>query len=262
MRFAVIISVAAVFLTGAALHAQEHRDTLVVVHRDTVWYVPSHLQHRMRRDGYFRNEKALARPVAAVRTNLLLPFLNAGAEWPLSDRWSLGLDAYWPWVPRQLFDRRFEDRRYCIQGLGGFLEARFYPGSMHAPLPGREKYRLLGHSLAFVAGAAYYDCEIDWQGQQGELYAVGLGYCYSLPLGRRTLTHLEFDLTLGVVYHVSHPYAVHSEGGYLIREKDRQNQSVYSREQWLWGVPIRVGVSLAVPFRTTLPLRRREGASR
>jgi hypothetical protein len=36
-------------------------------------------------------------PIFSLRTNLLVPALNIGAELPLGDRWSLAADYYFPW---------------------------------------------------------------------------------------------------------------------------------------------------------------------
>ena len=37
-------------------------------------------------------------PLASIRTNLLVPALNVGAELPLGNRWSVAADYYFPWI--------------------------------------------------------------------------------------------------------------------------------------------------------------------
>ena len=39
----------------------------------------------------------------AARTNLLVPALNVGLEFPIKDHWSIGVDYYYPWAVSSLF---------------------------------------------------------------------------------------------------------------------------------------------------------------
>lgn len=203
------------------------------------------------------------RVVTAFRSNLLIPLLNIGAEIPISDSFSLAADCYYPWVPRALVDRFTLRHQISLQCLGGYIEGRWWPGSLHKDSP---RYRLLGHSVALIVAGAYYDYEMnpprreipvkDWNGTQGEIFASGIGYMFALPVGRKGNIRLEFDFALGVAYHIRHPYNVFEENGYLFRAKDSENISIRNKSEILAPYPIKAGISLVVPIYSDKPAHK------
>lgn len=224
------------------------RDTLVIyhedviVHRDSVWHcVPGsegtafvkQPKHGFRRDSLFRV------PVVALRSNLLCTLMNIGVEVPLSNRFSLGADWYYPWAMRSWVNSAFPAQKYCIQGLAASLEARWWLGDRHSKITGDPRYRLRGHSIGLVATGGYYDGEYDWKGEQGEFIALGLDYMYALPLGKGG-AHFEFNLGAGYLLNSYRRYNVRYEGGYLIGDGPKTVRH--------WPVPMRARVSLVIPI--------------
>lgn len=205
-------------------------------------------------------DQNLRNPILAFRSNLLLPLLNIGIEYPLSNRWSVAADFYYPWCPREWMNKWTEPQMECLQGLGGYVEGRCWFGSGHRKQDdGYKKYRLIGHSLGLIAGAAYYDMEHNGEGEQGELYTAGIGYTYAFPLGKKGGIHLEIDIAVGAIYRIQHPYNVHEAGGYLLYKKDENNISIKSKSQWSI-FPMKTGISLVVPIfsdRSLLANRKR-----
>ena len=228
-------------------------DTVVVVHRDTVYFIGGKQVTGRReflaaqgpvpaRGGSASRKTALPEQVArmAVRTNLFAPLLNAGVEVPLDNMVSVALDVYWPFVPRPLVDRiTGYAGKACFQGMAFFAEGRYWFGENHGARSDA-RYRLTGHSLALVAGGGYYDVEREWKGEQGELAAVGVDYMYCVPFGRGRV-RMEFNLCLGAAFGKAKPYEVHTEGGNLIHRK-----GVVTDVRWFG--PIRGGVSLMFPI--------------
>ena len=181
-----------------------------------------------------RVDSLLRTPVMAFRSNLLLPAMNLGVEVPLGNRWSVAADWYYPWVWRN------PDHKNCLELLGGTGEVRYWFGGRHRPGQEYTKYRLLGHSLAFLGGAGYYDFQQNWAGYQGEFGMLGIDYLYAMPVGRRTGIHLEFDLALGAITMRDIPYDVFYEGGILIHR-----DGIIKTSSWVG--PIKGGVNLVVP---------------
>ena len=107
------------------------------------------------------NDKQVAErnSLIAVRSNLLVPALNVGVEYPLGTNWSVAADYYFPWL--KLGDKN----RNCFQMLGWSAEGRYWFG--------RDRSlddRLKGHSVAFYGAGGYYDFEFDYEGTQGEIH--------------------------------------------------------------------------------------------
>lgn len=235
-----------------------HRDTLTISRKDTLVYLPTVIDPDTVRTIY-KNDVVFRRPVVALRSNLLLPALNLGVEVPLGNRWSVATDLYFPWVPRSIMNTVTSSvNAYCVQGLGMYLEGRFWLGRQHSNKSKNaeyfQRYRLSGHSIALVAGGAYFDGEwaskkegVLGEGYQGEIIAYGIDYMYSLPLGQGGI-HLDFDIALGGMYTVLHPYNVYANNPYLIRERDNNGMSIYRRRYLSAGYPIRAGISIKVPI--------------
>ncbi len=228
------------------------RDTIVVIHEyegpDAAWYLgaaaaaaAANVTDAMvprprgwRRDSLWRD------PVVALRTNLLMPLMNVGVEVPLGNRWSVAADWYWPWLWRGWGNRMYEPQRYCAEGLGGYVEGRYWFGNNHLRVASCDKYRLSGHSLGLILAGGYYDVQWNWKGRQGEYGAVGVGYMYGLPLGKRGGIHLEFEVAVGYLFTRYRGYEVHEPGGRLIGN--------WLDGTWHGPVPLKAGVNLVVPI--------------
>lgn len=186
-------------------------------------------------------------PVTAIRTNLLLPLLNAGVEVPLGNRFSVAADVYYPFIPRQLYNSVSPANKNCFQMLGGYLEGRCYLGSRHEYGDSNRKYRLSGHHLNVVFGGCYYDYEANWKGRQGEAFALGFGYGYTLPLGNGGVM-MEFDLNIGAIYNLAHPYTVYEKDGWLIRDTNERYETIMTEKGFILGYPVKAGISLVIPI--------------
>ena len=228
------------------------RDTLVIVHeyigpdsesvalaaaRESSRRVLESLEKKPKR---FRNDSLFRVPAVALRTNALVPLLNAGVEIPLGNRWSIAADWYYPWIWRGLMNRISEPQSQCFQVLGGYIETRRWFGVSHTRGEGRyERYRLTGHSVGLIATGGYYDIEVDREGRQGTFAALGIGYMYALPLGKGDV-RLEFEAAVGYCFATYRGYEVHEPGGRLIGN-------------WADGyahgpVPLKIGVNVMVPI--------------
>ena len=174
------------------------------------------------------------RTVVAIRSNLLLPTLNVGAELPLGNRFSVGADWYYPWVFRGPLHKD------CVQALGLSLEARCWLGSRHKGAKG-EANRLLGHSVGIYTMGGIYDLERNYLGYQGEYWLAGVDYLYAMPLGKEKKWRLELSLGVGYFHSMATAYQVYSEGGKGYRDKDFRRQVRY------YG-PTKVAVSLVYPI--------------
>ena len=176
-----------------------------------------------------QTEPEIRKLVAAFRTNLLVPAMNAGIEVPIGNSWSVAADYYFPWIwpPKK--------NRWCVEMLALNLEGRYWFG--------RDRTwndRLTGHSVGLYAGAGYYDFEADWKGRQGEFINVGLDYLYALPVGKRKNIRLEFSLGLGYIHSWVRPYEVKEEFGALVRDPQELRVN--------WFGPTKLSVSLVVPI--------------
>lgn len=173
-----------------------------------------------------------SQPVAPVylRTNLLLPLLNAGAECPLGDSWSVGADVYWPWMPRNA------SHKSCTQAFGVGVEGRYWLGSDRRP-----GSRLLGHSVGAFGMWGYYDLGRNYTGDQGHFYAGGLDYLYAKPIFKGKM-HLELSLGVGYFYSNSIHYRVYEEGGKGYHDRLYRNKRSYIG-------PLKASVSLVLPLQ-------------
>lgn len=168
-------------------------------------------------------------PLYALRTNLLVPALNIGAEVPLGERWSVSADYYYPWIwPSKM-------NRNCFELLGWSVEGRYWFGRDRQP-----QQRLRGHSVGLYAAAGYYDFERNYQGQQGEFVSTGLDYTYAMGIGRRKRLNLEFTLALGYIRSWGRNYTVPGPGGELYPEP---GTVIFD-----YVGPTKAAVSLVVPF--------------
>ena len=125
----------------------------------------------------------------ALRSNLLVPALNIGAELPLGNSWSVSADYYYPWIwpsPKN---------KNCFELLGGNIEGRYWFGKDRTA-----DDRLKGHSVGLYGAGGYYDLERNFRGQQGEFISTGIDYTYAMPIGRKKRMNLEFTFALGYIH--------------------------------------------------------------
>ena len=165
----------------------------------------------------------------ALRTNLLVPALNAGLEIPIKENWSLGLDYYFPWFwPNQ-------KNKNCFEFLGWSVEGRYWFGRDRQP-----QDRLRGHSVGLYVGGGYYDFERNYRGMQGQFVSPGLDYTYAMPIGRKKRLNLEFTLAVGYIRSWGTTYNVYGDYGALYPDE--------GTVIWDYVGPTKAAVTLVVPF--------------
>ena len=177
-----------------------------------------------------RPEDAEQKPLLfALRSNLLVPGLNFGAEYPIGTNWSVGADYYFPWFKRN------PDNRNCFQLLGWNVEGRYWFGKDRTAAD-----VLKGHSVGLSTAAGYYDIEREFKGNQGTFVSVGADYLYSLPLFNDKI-HFEFTVGLGYLFSNMRPYDVFESGGKAYKVD-------YTKDIH-WVGPTKAAVSIVVPIR-------------
>ena len=165
----------------------------------------------------------------AVRSNLLVPALNVGVEYPLGTNWSVAADYYFPWL------KMGEKNKNCFQLLGWSAEGRYWFG--------RDRSlddRLKGHSVAFYGAGGYYDFEFDYEGTQGEFVTAGFDYTYAMPIGKKKRLNLEFTLAVGYIHSWGRPYHVISDYGPLFKDDADMRFDYFG--------PTKAAVSIVVPI--------------
>lgn len=172
-----------------------------------------------------------------LRSNLLVPAANFGAEMAIGNRWSIGADYYYPWVPRDASHK--ECFQFIAWGLDGKYWFRRYDHSNKQWRKRTESDCLEGHALGLNVSAGYYDFQRNYSGHQGEFINAGVDYLYALPIFKDRL-HLEFSLGLGFIYSRAIPYDVFEDGGKAYRKGFVQN--IY------WLGPNKANVSLVLPI--------------
>lgn len=184
-------------------------------------------------DSPYRHEaKADTAEIFYLRTNLLSPLTNIGAEYSIDDHWSVAADYYFPWIPRD------KSHRNCFQLLGWNIEGRYWFGEDRT-----YEDRLEGHSAGLSLAAGYYDFERNFKGNQGEFVKIGADYTYAMPIFRDRM-HLEFTIELGYIYSQMKPYEVFEEGGKAYKLGYKKNFN--------WFGPTKAGVSLVIPIKADM----------
>ena len=214
-----------------------NRDTLVLHSRDTV-YIPS--SRGVEESSYTLGWRR--KMVVAMRTNLLLPLLNIGVEIPIGNRWSVGLDWYYPWHWRQWHKQT--EMKYCAEMLFGGVDVRYWFGDRHSAGEENWQYRLFGHSIGLYGNGGYYDFGRDYSGWQGAFSNVGLDYQYSFRIGKKRDMRLEMSLGIGWIHSNAQKYKVYTEGGHAYRTGVRQSVN--------WFGPTKATVSLVIPIYKTV----------
>ena len=168
-------------------------------------------------------------PKWALRTNLLVPAMNFGAELPIGNHWSVAADYYFPWFwPNQR-------NKNCFEILGWSVEGRYWFGRDRQPHD-----RLKGHSLGVYVAGGYYDFEKNYRGMQGEFVSPGIDYTYSMAIGRKKNLHLEFTLAAGYIRSWGRTYNVYGDYGQLYPDDGTLI--------WDYIGPTKAAVTLVVPF--------------
>ena len=173
----------------------------------------------------------------AARTNLLVPGMNFGAEFPIKDHWSVGFDYYFPWILPK-------NNEWCVEAIGGFIDAKYWF------TPGKYKWtrtqRLQGHAVGVYAGIGMYDFQMKYNGKQGECLDVGVDYTFALPVANGKL-RMEFNIGFGYIRTQFRPYYMSSDFKDLIKEPGNR----FSVTNFVG--PTKAAVSLVVPI--VLPSR-------
>lgn len=174
----------------------------------------------------------IERIVFAPRTNLLLPLLNIGMEFPLNKHLSIAGDFHYPWLGHD------KDNSRCVQAILADLQLRIWFNPR--VIDGMIGNTMTGHSLAIGANTGKYDFERRMKGVQGEIYSIYLDYACSFPLAR----HLRLSLSIGagMAWIPYRKYTVYTKGGKLIRD----NGYFHNNKQWMG--PVHAGVILAIPI--------------
>lgn len=212
-------------------HSMSKVDTVWMTRVDTI-YLESQV-----RDTVFSSFRAMdnveRQRLFALRSNLLLPLLNVGIEYPLSPHFSLEADWYYPWIWQQ------KSNKNCIELLCLTAGARWW---MRKPRDDswRERTDLTGPSIGLVAMAGYFDFERNYKGRQGEYAGVSIDFTWGTKLGRSPL-RMEFTIGAGYVYVRSRKYHVETDGGLLFKD----NHLEYVNN---WIGPTRAAVSLVIPI--------------
>jgi hypothetical protein len=166
----------------------------------------------------------------ALRSNALVPGLNAGVQFATGRHLSLAADWYYPWFWPARRNLR------CTELLGLGLELRYWFRDGLDPA-----VRWTGHSLAFGMMAGYYDFERRGSGIQGEYALAAVDYGYSFSLWEEGF-RLMLCIGVGWLHTRYRPYQVHEPYGQLFRTGDWT-------ETLDWVGPVRAEVSLIIPFR-------------
>ena len=176
--------------------------------------------------------------IMAARSNLLVPGLNVGLEFPIKDNWSVGVDYYYPWFVSN-------KNHWCGEMLGWFVDMKHWFSS--------DKYewsdddRLKGHALGVYIGAGYYDYQSINQGYQGEYIDTGVDYTFALPVGPRDnrWMRLEFNIGLGWIRTYARRYEPSDDFSQLIKDPGVKNM-VFD-----YFGPTRASVSFVMPITIT-----------
>lgn len=169
--------------------------------------------------------------ILAFRTNLLLPFLNAGIEVPLGNVFSFSSDLYYPWIG---YDKSNEN---CLQAMLADIQFRWW--FKHRVMDGYRGNTLIGPALSAGVYAGYYDFEYDGRGLQGELFGLYIDYGYSLPFAGHCI--LTFSIGAGITQLPYRTYKVYTGGGRLIRDNTFFDTIIQ------WTGPVHAGITLSIP---------------
>ena len=176
--------------------------------------------------------------IMAARTNLLVPGLNVGLEFPIKNNWSIGIDYYYPWAVSSR-------NRWCSEMLGLFLDAKYwFPGSKYQ---WTKADRLKGHAVGIYGGAGYYDYQNINEGYQGEYIDMGIDYTFALPVGPEDnkWMRIEFNIGLGWIRTYARHYNPSDDFSQLIKDPGIKNL-IFD-----FVGPTRASISFVLPISVT-----------
>ena len=236
-------------VTTVPVHGQQiNRDTVWVTRTDTLYLEPKKdtvvvpVVAAPEVENLYVEERER---LFAIRSNLLLPLMNVGIEYPIAPHWSLEADWHYPWIwPARA-------NKNCFEMLCLTAGARWW---MRKPrdLSWRGRADLTGPSLGLNAMAGYYDFERDFKGRQGEFAGAQLDFTYGTQLGKSAL-RMEFTIGAGYVFTQSRTYHVNYEGGLLLKDD-------YYEYINHWFGPTKLAVSLVIPIsrKVKTPVKAKE----
>lgn len=156
-----------------------------------------------------------------LKTNLLLPLLNVGIEVPIKEKYTVGLEYYYPWI-------KPSSDKWCAQMMAWFLEAKYWIKNKHG--------------FGVYTGVGYYDYQDSKSGDQGEFVDIGVDYTYSIAVGAKKWMKIQFNLGLGYVFTTARHYHPTEDYEHLIKDP-----TVKRKNSHFVG-PTRAGVSLVFPI--------------
>lgn len=170
--------------------------------------------------------------ILGVRTNLIAPGQTIGLEFPIKDRWSVGIDYWYPWFVSK-------HNKWCTEQLALFLDGKYwFTGDKYA---WTDTEKLQGHAVGMYVAAGYYDYQDIDAGDQGEYINVGFDYTFAKPIFQNRC-RLEFHIGVGFVRTWYRPYKPSSDFEHLIKDP-----GIKHKTSNFFG-PTRGGVSFVVPI--------------
>ena len=187
----------------------------------------------------------LKKTIMSAKTNLLLPGLNVGVDFPIGNHWSIGLDYYYPWMVSP-------KNRWCFETLAWFADVKYW--FTNDETRWRPYSRLKGHAIGLYGGLGYYDYQNKKKGNQGEFIDFGVDYTYALPVANDKL-RIEFNVGFGFIKTWYRPYAPSSDYEDLIKEPGVKYRTTNFISPTMAGVslvwPITVPVRTKNPYKLT-----------
>lgn len=181
--------------------------------------------------------------IMAFRTNLIAPGQTIGIEIPIKDRWSVGIDYWYPWFVSK-------HNRWCTEQLALFLDGKYwFTGDKYA---WTDTEKLQGHAVGMYVAAGYYDYQDIDAGDQGEYVNVGFDYTFAKPIFKNRC-RLEFHIGIGFVRTWYRPYKPSSDFEHLIKDP-----GIKHKTSNFFG-PTRGGVSFVVPILQKYKNGKRNG---
>ncbi len=180
--------------------------------------------------------------IFALRSNLLVPFLNVGVQVPIGNRFSVGIDWYYPFIRREWSENL--DQTNCFEALGPGVDFRYYFGKKHSK--GRENwlYRLSGHSVGVFGMFGRYDWEREFWGHQANFVNVGVDYMWSSRIGKKKRMRLDMSIGVGGFFSHGTEYHVFRPKGLAYRTGKKKNIT--------WIGPNKATISLVIPIYTKI----------
>lgn len=160
-----------------------------------------------------------------LKTNLLQPISNIGVEIPVAERWTVGLDYYFPWYLSS-------NNSYCYELLAGYINTKYWFNQHH--------YKNRQAIGAFI-GIGHYDFQFqEYNGHQGRYFNLGCDYTYVLPSPKCGI-RIELNVGFGYLWRRSISYNVTSDKQHLIGNGQYRNKHYFG--------PTKAEVSIVIPIK-------------